>query len=492
MTTLMEMMTTNKSTENASVLELILQHGRVVREPAHSANATELITAFIEQVPGEVGVKTVDAAVMIAERIAAIDRMITLQLNEIMHDKAFQQLEATWRGLEKLTKSADGQSNLHIKILNVKKKELIKDFERSPSFDSSRLFKAVYEEEFGTLGGSPFGILVTDFEFGRSPQDIRLLQELSHVAASAHAPLVACAASALFDMDDVTHLGKPLNLTRVFSGSELIGWRAFQSSEDARYVALTLPHVLMRLPYGPDTLPVEEFNFIEECDGTKHEHYLWGGASWSLAERIVESYGQYGWCAAIRGVEGGGIVQNLPVHTFKSLSGDKVVKCPVETLITDRREKELSDLGFIPMCYSKGTNYAVFFGGQTVHKSPLYSTDLANANAQLSAMLPYLLAASRFAHYLKAIMRDKVGSFQSRASIERYLNDWISKYVTADDEASQEVKAKLPLREAKVEVSELRDKAGSYSAVVFLRPHFQLEELTASIRLVADLPSEKS
>ncbi len=492
MATLAEMISSAPTGAPSSVLNLILEHGKVVKDPSMSGKAAELISEFIEQVPEEAVGKSLSAADLIAERIAAIDRALSQQVNEIMHAPTFQRLEATWRGLHRMLMAGGSGKDLRIKVLDVDKKELLKDFERAPGFDQSSLFKLIYEEEFGTLGGAPFGVLVTDFEFGRSSQDVRLLGELSHVAASAHAPLVGCVSPGLFDLDSFTDLAAPRDLARVMDSGELAAWRSFRASEDARYVALVLPHVMMRLPYGPDTSPVEEFNFVEDCDGSEHGKYLWGGASWALAERIVASYAEYGWCAAIRGVEGGGGVNGLPMHFFKSLGGDVVAKCPVETAITDRREKELSDLGFIPLCYSKGSDYAVFFGGQTAHNPPFYDNDLANANARLSAMLPYMLAASRFAHYLKAIMRDKVGSFQSRASIESFLNQWVARYVTVDDEASQEVKARLPLREARVEVAEIQGRPGVYSGVIFIRPHFQLEELTASIRLVAELPVSRS
>lgn len=492
MATLEEMISSAPADASSSVLNLIIEHGKIVKDPSMSGKAAELISEFIEQVPDQVVGKSTSAADMIAERIAAIDRILSEQINEIIHVPAFQRLEATWRGLHKMLKAGDSTKDLKVKVLDVDKKELLNDFERAPGFDQSSLFKLIYEEEFGTLGGSPFGVLVMDFEFGRSAQDVRLLGELSHVAASAHAPLIGCVSPGLFDLESFSDLSAPRDLSRIMDSGELAAWRSFRASEDARYVSLVLPHVLMRLPYGPDTVPVEEFNFIEDCDGSEHHKYLWGGASWALAERIVASYAEYGWCAAIRGVEGGGSVSGLPMHFFKSLGGDVVAKCPVETTITDRREKELSDLGFISLCYSKGSDFAVFFGGQTAHKPPLYSNDLANANARLGAMLPYILAASRFAHYLKAIMRDKVGSFQSRASVESYLNQWVSRYVTVDDEASQEVKARLPLREARVEVSEVAGRPGVYNGVIFLRPHFQLEELTASIRLVAELPTAKT
>lgn len=492
MTSLAELMSAAPSGEVPSVLSLIIEQGKVVKDPAMAGKATELISEFIEQVPERVGAPSHNAAEMIAERIASIDRLLSSQVNEILHAPEFQRLEATWRGLHDLVTSGSSCKEVRIKVIDTDKKELLKDFERAPGFDQSSLFKLIYEEEFGTLGGAPFGILVTDFEFGRVAQDVRLLEELSHVAASAHAPLISCASPTLFDLESFTSLAIPRDLARVMDSGELAAWQSFRASDDSRYVTMVLPHVMMRLPYGPDTVPVEEFHFVEDCDGLQHEKYLWGGASWSLAERIVESYSEYGWCAAIRGVEGGGCVHGLPLHFYKSLGGDVIAKCPVETTITDRREKELSDLGFIPLCYSKGSDYAVFFGGQTAHKPPVYANELANANSQLSAMLPYVLAASRFAHYLKAIMRDKVGSFQSRASVESFLNQWIAQYVTVDDEASQEVKARLPLREARVEVSEIPGRPGVYSSVVFLRPHFQLEELTASIRLVAELPAPRA
>jgi type VI secretion system protein ImpC len=280
----------------------------------------------------------------------------------------------------------------------------------------------------------------------------------------------------------------PRDLAKIFESAELIKWRSFRESEDARYVSLCLPHILMRLPYGPDTVPVEGFDFREDVSGKDHSKYLWGNAAWAMGLRITTAFAQHSWCAAIRGVEGGGMVQGLPAHTFRTDEGDVALKCPTEIAITDRREKELNDLGFIALCHCKGTDYAAFFGGATTQKFKAYNTDQANANARLSAQLPYVLAASRFAHFLKVIMRDKVGSFQSRSSVEQFLNKWIAQYVLLNDDAPQAAKAKFPLREARVDVTEVAGKPGCYNATVFLRPHFQLEELTASIRLVAELP----
>ncbi|HET7321986.1 MAG TPA: type VI secretion system contractile sheath large subunit, partial [Longimicrobiaceae bacterium] len=284
-------------------------------------------------------------------------------------------------------------------------------------------------------------------------------------------------------------LGRPRDLSKIFESAELTKWRSFRASEDSRYVSLVLPHILMRLPYGPDTKPVDGFNYVEDVDGRDHSKYLWGNAAWALAQRITNAFALYSWCAAIRGVEGGGVVEGLPTHTFRTDEGDVALKCPTEIAITDRREKELNDLGFITLCHCKGTDFSVFFGGATVQKPVVYNTDEANANARISAQLPYVLAASRFAHYLKVIVRDKVGSFQTRGEIEKFLNTWIADYVLLNDSAPQSSKAEYPLREARVDVTEIGGRPGAYNATVFLRPHFQLEELTASVRLVAELPA---
>jgi type VI secretion system protein ImpC len=346
----------------------------------------------------------------------------------------------------------------------------------------------VYEEEYGTFGGHPYTLLIGDYEFGRHPQDMALLEKISNVAAAAHAPFIASADPKLFDMESFTQLGVPRDLSKIFESLEMLKWRSFRDSEDSRYATLVLPHVLLRLPYGPDTIPVEGVNFKEEVDGKNHKKYLWGNAAWVLGQRITNAFSLYRWCGAIRGVEGGGIVKGLPAHTFKTDEGDIALKCPTEIAITDRREKELNDMGFISLVHCKGTDYAAFFGGQTVQKPKVYNTPQANANARISTVLPYILAASRFAHYMKAIMRDKIGSFMTAESIKSYLNKWIGNYVLGQDDGGLEIKARYPLREARVDVSEIPGKPGCYKAVAFLRPHFQLEELTTSIRLVAELP----
>ncbi|UTH75145.1 type VI secretion system contractile sheath large subunit [Chromobacterium sp. IIBBL 290-4] len=475
-------------TATLSLLDRIIQEGRMAHDEVQQEYAKDLLNEFATQVLDEGMAIDKDTVAMINHRIAIIDQLLSKQLNNILHHPDVQKLEASWRGLHYLVMNTETSSRLKLRLLNASKDELLNDLEKAVEFDQSALFKKVYEEEYGTFGGYPISLLIGDYEFGRHPQDIALLEKLSNVAAAAHAPLIAAASPRLFDMASFTELAVPRDLGKVFESTELIKWRAFRASEDSRYVSLVLPRVLMRLPYGPETQPTEGMNYVEDVDGTDHGKYLWGNAAYALGQRITSAFAQYGWCAAIRGVEGGGAVEGLPAHTFGTAAGDIALKCPTEIAITDRREKELDALGFIALCHKKNTDLAVFFGGQTANQPKLYNTNEANANSRISAMLPYVLAASRFAHYIKVIMRDKIGSFLTRDNVETYLNNWIADYVLVNDNAPQEVKAQFPLREARVDVSEVPGKPGTYRATVFLRPHFQLEELTASIRLVAELP----
>lgn len=480
---------TTETTGDLTLLDKIVQDGRMALDESQQAYAKDLIGEFVDQVIGQGDKISNDVAESINIRIAQIDELISAQLNQVMHHPEFQSLEATWRGLSFLVMNTETSTRLKLRVLNTSKKDLLKDLEKAVEFDQSVLFKQIYEEEYGTFGGTPYGLLVADYEFGRHPQDMLLLEKLSNVAAAAHAPVVAGAAPRMFDMESFTDLTVPRDLAKIFESAEMIKWRSFRNSEDSRYVALALPHVLLRLPYGPDTKPVEGVNFVEEVDGTDHSKYLWGNAAWALAQRITDAFAKYSWCGAIRGVEGGGKVEGLPTHTFKTDEGDIALKCPTEIAITDRREKELNDLGFITLVHCKNTDYAAFFGGQTANKPKVYNTNEANANARLSSVLPYILAASRFAHYIKVIMRDKIGSFMTRGNVESYLNTWVSNYVLLNDEGTQSEKSKYPLREARIDVFDVPGKPGVYKATVFLRPHFQLEELSASIRLVADLPA---
>ncbi len=476
------------TTQTLTLLDRIIAEGRMAHDESQQGYARDMLAEFATQVLDEGMAIDKDTVAMINDRISQIDKLISDQLNEVLHNPELQKLEASWRGLHMLVDQTETSSRLKLRLLNVTQKELQNDLEKAVEFDQSALFKKIYEEEYGTFGGHPFSLLVGDYAFGRHPQDVALLEKLSNVAAAAHAPFIAAANPKLFDMNSFTELAVPRDLSKIFESLELIKWRSFREGEDSRYVSLVLPNFLLRLPYGPDTKPVEGMDYLEDVNGTDHTKYLWGNAAWLMAVRITSAFAKYGWCAAIRGAEGGGAVEGLPAHTFRTLSGDLSLKCPTEVAITDRREKELNDLGFISLCHKKNTDMAVFFGGQTTNKAKVYNTNEANANARISAMLPYVLAASRFAHYLKVIMRDKVGSFMTRDNVQTYLNNWIADYVLINDNAPQEIKAQYPLREARVDVSEVAGKPGVYRATVFLRPHFQLEELTASIRLVASLP----
>jgi len=475
-------------TQEAGLLDQIVEQGRLGRDTAARERGKDLIREFVSEiVKGEMTVSA-DTESMINARIAQIDHLISLQLNEVMHAPEFQKLEGSWRGLKYLLDQSETSDKLKIRVLNVSKKELLRDLQRAPEFDQSALFKKVYEDEYGVFGGDPYASLIGDYEFSNHPQDIELLEKISHVAAAAHAPFLSAASSELLNLESYTQLGQPRDIAKIFDTTEYAKWKSFRMSEDSRYVGLSLPHILMRLPYGQDTNPVEAFNYEEGVDGTDHSRYLWGNAAYALGTRLTNAFALYGWCAAIRGVEGGGLVEGLPVHNFRTDEGDVAMKCPTEIAITDRREKELADQGFIPLVHCKGTDYAAFFSVQSAQKPRLYDKEEANANARLSTQLPYILAVSRFAHYLKSMMRDKIGSFMSREDCESFLNKWIQNYTIGNDNAPAAVKAKNPLREARVDVVEVPGKPGAYRAVAFLRPHYQLDELAVSLRLVADLP----
>jgi type VI secretion system protein ImpC len=478
-----------EQTLERSLLDQIVEEGRLARDPSAKERGKDLVKEFVAQVLDGAMTVSKDAEMMITARIAQIDHLVSLQLNEVLHAKEFQKLEGSWRGLKYLLDQSESSDRLKIKLLNVTKKELLRDLQRAPEFDQSALFKKVYEEEYGVFGGAPFGALIGDYEFGRGPEDIELLEKVAQVASAAHAPFLSAAAPEMLNMDTFTSIDAPRDMAKIFDSSEYAKWKSFRQSEDSRYIGLTLPHVLMRLPYGKDGTQIEGFNYEEGVDGSDHSKYLWGNAAYALGARMTQAFAEYGWCAAIRGVEGGGLVEGLPTHNFTTDSGDVALKCPTEAPITDRREKELADQGFIPLVHCKGTDYAAFFSVQSAQKAKVFDSEAANANARLSTQLPYIMAVSRFAHYLKSMMRDKIGSFTSRSECERFLNQWIVNYVTPDDTASASVKASHPLRDARIEVSEVPGKPGVYRAVTFLRPHFQLDELSVSLRLVAELPA---
>jgi len=475
--------------QEVSLLDQILTDGKMARDDFQKERAKDMIGEFVGQVmAGELTMsKNMDVA--INTRIAEIDRLLTEQMNEIMHHPDFQKLEGSWRGLNHLVKNSLTGTMLKIRVLSVSKKDLLKDLERALEFYQSALFKKVYEEEYGTFGGAPYGALIGDYEFGNHPQDMALLEKISGVAATAHAPFLSAASPELFGWDEYSQMTEVRDVSKIFDRTEYMKWRSFRESEDSRYVGLTLPRVLGREPYGAATRPIENFNFEEDVTGKDHSKYLWSNAAYALGTRLTEAFSMHGWCVAIRGVEGGGLVDGLPTHTFETDEGEVAMKCPTEVAITDRREKEFADNGFIPLVHCKNTDYAAFFAVQSGNKAKKYDTDSANANARLSTQLQYIFAVSRFAHYLKAMMRDKIGSFMSREEAQSFLNRWINNYVLDSDVASQSAKASRPLREARIDVAEIPGKPGCYKAVAFLRPHFQLDELSVSLRLVAELPA---
>ena len=477
-----------ETTGQPSLLDQIVEQGRLARDPAAKERGKNLVKEFVAQVLDGSMTVSKDAEAMITARIAQIDHLISIQLNEVLHHEAFQKLEASWRGLKYLMDQSETSSMLKIKVFNVTKKELLRDMQRAPEFDQSALFKKVYEEEYGVFGGAPFAGLIGDYDFSKGPEDIELLEKISNVAAAAHAPFLTSASPEMLNLDSYTQIGNPRDLGKIFDTSEYAKWKSFRMSEDSRYVGLCLPHILMRLPYGKNGASVEGFNYEEAVDGSDHSKYLWGNAAFAMGARLTNAFAHYGWCAAIRGVEGGGLVEGLPTHNFTTDDGEIALKCPTESPITDRREKELADLGFVPLVHCKDTDYAAFFSVQSAQKAKLYDQESANANARLSTQLPYIFAVSRFAHYLKAMMRDKIGSFMSRKDCEVFLNKWIMNYVVGGD-PSPAIKASRPLADASVEVQEVPGKPGAYRAIAFLRPHFQLDELSVSLRLVAELPA---
>jgi type VI secretion system protein ImpC len=432
--------------------------------------------------------KNVDRS--LKKAIKAIDEKLSAQLNEVMHHKDFQKLEGTWRGLNYLVMNSETSAQLKIKVLNVSKRELFNDVEKAVEFDQSQLFKKLYESEFGSPGGEPYGTLIGDYEFTNHPEDIDLLGKVSNVAAAAFCPFISAAAPQLFGFESWEELTKPRDLEKIFEAIEYTKWKSFRQSEDSRFVSLAMPRVLSRMPFGADTKPIEEFAY-EEVDARKpvpHDHFTWMNAAYVMGTKMTDAFAKYGFCTAIRGAEGGGKVEGLPAFIFKSDDGDSDLKCPTEIGITDRRERELGKLGFLPLSHYKNTDYAVFFGGQSTQKPTKYDRPEANANAEISARLPYIMATSRFAHYLKVMARDWIGKFMEASNVQNELNRWINNYVNANPDAGQDMKAKFPLREAKVVVQEIPGQPGSYNAIAWMRPWLQFEELTASMRMVASIP----
>ncbi|MEI7699709.1 MAG: type VI secretion system contractile sheath large subunit [Planctomycetia bacterium] len=486
-------MSTERSAEqssNASKTFSLLDQLTAATPAPRRDEVSDLISNLIANVLQGVVKWDKSVAKTVRAAIAQIDQQLSVQLAEIMHQEQFQKLEGSWRGLQHLVMKTTTSARLKLRVLNVSKRELFKDLDKAVEFDQSVLFRKLYEEEFGTPGGEPYGALVGDYEFTSHPEDIDLLEKVSGVCAAAHCPFISAAAPELFGLESWSELSKPRDIEKVFMAKKYAKWNSFRDSEDSRFVSLVLPRVLARLPYGAATKTVEEFSYEEfpTAGAVDHDRYCWMNASFVMAANMTQAFHDTGWCTAIRGVENGGKVEGLPVHNFISDDGDVEAKCPTEVPIYDRREKEISDAGFLPLCHFKNTDYSVFFGADTCQRPKKYDRPDATANARISARLPYLMASSRIAHFLKCIVRDKIGGFNEREDMEGFLRRWIADYVLSDDKPSADMKAKYPLKEAEIRVEEIPGKPGSYNAVALLRPWLQLEELTTSLRLVAQLP----
>jgi type VI secretion system protein ImpC len=454
---------------------------------------TTAVQTLAEQALAETALISDDAVKSIESIIAEIDQRLSEQLNQILHNENFKKLEGSWRGLSYLVNNTETDETLKIRVFNISKKDMSKTLKKfkGTAWDQSPIFKKLYEEEFGSPGGEPYGALIGDYDFDHSPPDVELLGEIAQIAAAAHAPFIAAAAPSLMNMDSWQELSNPRDLTKIFQTAEYAPWRSMRDSEDARYVGLTMPRFLARMPYGASTNPVDDFAFEEDTEGSDHSKYLWSNSAYAMGAKITNSFKQFGWCSQIRGVESGGMVEGLPCHTFPTDDGGVDMKCPTEIAITDRREAELAANGMMPLSHWKNTDYAVFVGAQSLQKPAEFDDPDATANANLSARMPYLFATCRFAHFLKCIVRDKIGSFKERADMELWLNDWIMKYVEPDPNATNAAKAKRPLAAAEVVVEDVEGNPGYYSAKFYLRPHYQLEGLTGSLRIVSKLPSAK-
>lgn len=451
------------------------------------------VQTLAEQALQNSGIISDDAIRTIESMIAEIDQRLSEQVNLILHHEEFQKMENSWRGLHYLVNNTETDEMLKIKVFNISKKDLGKNLKRFKGtlWDQSPIFKKVYEEEFGQFGGEPYGCLVGDYAFDHHPDDVELLRQMAQVSAAAHAPFITSPAPTLLNMDSWQELSDPRDLTKIFQTPEYAGWRSLRESDDSRYIGMAMPRFLGRLPYGAKTSPVDEFAFEEDVEGSDHNRYCWANAAYAMARNINQAFKLYGWCSRIRGVESGGAVEDLPTHTFPTDDGGVDMKCPTEIAISDRREAELAKNGFMPLLHKKNSDFAAFIGAQSLQKPFEYDDPDATANANLSARLPYLFATCRFAHYLKTIVRDKIGSFKERDDMERWLNNWIMQYVEPDPAASETAKAKRPLANAEVRVQEVEGDPGYYTSQFFLRPHYQLEGLTVSLRLVSKLPSEK-
>ncbi len=426
--------------------------------------------------------------------VAGIDQALSAQLNAILHAPDFQAIEATWRGLHMLVRASDPERGVLIRVLNIGKRDLVRTLRkfRGQAWDMSPIFRRLYDEEFGQLGGQPFGVLIGDYDLDQRPDDVALLSDMAMIAAACHAPFIAAAAPSLLQMESWAEVANPRDLVRIFGTPEYVAWRALRDQADSRYVGLCMPRFLARLPYGAATDPLDAFAFEEHTEGPDTERLLWGNPAWAFAANLARAFGEFGWCARIRGIDRGGVVEGLPVLHHPTADGNVDRRTVTEICISERREAELASCGLIPLVHRKNSDVAAFISAQSLQKPQIFDDPDASANANLSARLPYLFASCRFAHYLKCMVRDKIGSAITRVQLNAWLSEWLIGYVDGSPStSSEEFKAAHPLSAGKVVVVDVPERPGIYDARVFLTPHYQLEGLSVSLRLTSRLVSEQ-
>lgn len=469
---------------NGEDLDKLFSENNFVVSEDYKQYAIEMLKNYLSSLENDKDSK--NHIEVINTAIVRLEEEVNYYLNEILHDAKFQKLEGSWRGVEYLMKNLELSSNLKVRILNANKDEIFNDLTKCLEFDQSFLFKKVYEEEYGTLGGTPYSCMMMDYNISRQQSDFILLKKLSETMAAAHCPLFMGVNASIFDLPSFKNLNQPVDLKKIFENEELAGLRSFKASEEAKYVTLLLPRVMARVPYGLKTMSIPELNFEEQATGYDENEYTWMNPAYVYLSNVGSSFAVYKWFTSICGVNTGGKVDNLPVHIYNTKKGDKAMQCPTEVAITDRREKELDDLGFVALCHAKGEAYSVFFGGKSAYQPPLFDNNSANANAALSSKTPYILCASRFAHYVKCIMRDKIGEFSTKESINQYLNNWLADYILLNKNADYTSKCKYPLSAGRVVIEDVLGKPGYYTGVVYITPHFQMEAIEISMRLVAE------
>lgn len=471
-----------------TLLEDIVLATRV--KPADDAYALTIrgVETLIAQLL-ESGHQTTVSSAVLDSMIAEIDRKLSQQVDEILHNTEYQKLESAWRSLQFLVDRVDFRENVRVEVLHVTKDELLEDFEDAPESVQSGLYKTVYSAEYGQFGGKPYACLIGNYEFGAHPRDIRLLQHTAAVAAMSHTPFIAAAAPEFFGIDDFSTLPNLKDIKSITEGPQYIKWQSFRQTENARYVGLTLPRFLLRLPYGPDTVPVKGFDYREKV-AASHQSYLWGNAAFAFASRVAESFAQYRWCVNIIGPQGGGTVEDLPLHQYEAM-GAIQTKIPTEVLISERREFELAEEGFIALTMRKGSDNAAFFSANSVQKPKFFGTSAAGKEAELNhklgLQLPYMFIISRLAHYLKVIQREHIGTWKERGDLEQELNTWIRQYVSDMDNPMSGVRSRRPLRQAEVGVEEVPGEAGWYRVSLKVRPHFKYLGAYFTLSLVGRL-----